>query len=77
MQWAAFERVWGPILVHERVDVGLAHIAFYLASLLGKPKQGQRFRVRDFLPVWMRPKQRDDERASVLYAALKAWAKEG
>lgn len=46
--WAAFERVWGPLLLHERVDIGLAQVAWVLNSLFGKHSRS----LVDFLPSW-------------------------
>ena len=50
MEWHAYERVYGPILVHERLDVGLAQIGLIMAKLWGKGNP----KPRDFLPVWYR-----------------------
>jgi hypothetical protein len=46
--WSAFERVYGPVLIHERIDVGLAQVGFILAKLMGRGHP----RPRDFLPGW-------------------------
>jgi hypothetical protein len=75
MEWAAYERVYGPLLVHERIDLGFAQLYYYLVSLLGQKKRGQRYSLRDFLPKWMRDLGRrstDDGRS--LEATLKDWA---
>lgn len=39
-------------LLAERVDIAGAHVAYTLASLMGKPKDGGRFKLEDFLPRW-------------------------
>jgi hypothetical protein len=38
----------GPLLIHERIDVGLAQVGFLLAKLLGRGNP----KPRDFLPTW-------------------------
>jgi hypothetical protein len=47
-KWAAFERVWGPLLIHERIDYAGALNAYVSASVWG----GRRYRLEDFLPRW-------------------------
>jgi len=47
-KWAAFERVWGPLLTHERIDYAGALNAYVSASVWS----GRRYRVEDFLPRW-------------------------
>jgi hypothetical protein len=71
-EWAAFEQVNGPILVHERIDIGLAQIGLIMAKLWGKGNP----RPRDFLPVWYGPTVRDDD-GSILGAMLEGLAKNG
>jgi hypothetical protein len=46
-EWDAFERRYGPVLVHERIDIGLASIAQMLAATAGTNKP-----LQDFLPTW-------------------------
>lgn len=53
MEWLAYEQVAGPLLVHERVDLGFATLAYQLNALLGRKRVG----FRDFLPPWLRPKR--------------------
>ncbi len=48
--WMAFEQVNGPILPHERIDIGLAQIGWILARLLGKSRR--ELKTQDFLPAW-------------------------
>lgn len=50
MEWTAFERVHGPVLVHDRIDVGFAMLARTIANLLGN----RRFKIQHFLPPWLR-----------------------
>lgn len=48
-EWAAFERVYGPVLVHDRIDIGLAQVCLVLARLFSKKSKHT---LRDFLPAW-------------------------
>jgi len=45
----AYERVYGPVLVHDRIDIGLAQVCLVLVKLLG---QKSKHTLRDFLPAW-------------------------
>ena len=51
-EWAAFERVYGSILPHERIDLGFAQLSYLMARLWGKKKHGGEFTLRDFMPAW-------------------------
>ena len=76
--WVAFERVYGSILPHERIDVGLAQLSFYIVSMLGQRKRGQRLKLRDFFPKWLRDlehRRPTDERQ--LLATFQSWVSEG
>lgn len=59
-EWAAYEQTYGPLLVQDRVDIGLAQVCLILAKLLGKKSKHT---LRDFLPPWWQGlmKQRSDE----------------
>lgn len=48
--WRTFEAAYGPLLVHERVDYGLAMVAFTVARALGS----KRATYKRFLPPWLR-----------------------
>jgi hypothetical protein len=61
LEWAAYERVYGSILPHERIDVGFAQVSLILTKAFGKP--GQRLTLRDFMPEWYRELTADDELA--------------
>lgn len=56
MEWAAFEQVHGPILVHDRVDFGLTQVALILANAFSK----RRVDIKKVLPPWHRQQQRSD-----------------
>ena len=47
-EWAAFEKIYGPILIHERVDIAGALVAAILANINSKRK----YEISDFLPKW-------------------------
>jgi hypothetical protein len=49
-EWAAWEGVNGPVLVHERVEAAGAILATVVARTAGN----RRARPRDFLPRWDR-----------------------
>lgn len=71
-EWAAFERVYGPLLVHERIDMGFAHVCWMLARLLGDGKR--QWEVRDFMPSWFRDltEEQEAERLGKMLAGLAA-----
>lgn len=46
--WLAFEQVHGPLLVHERIDLGIALLTFRLVNLFSRKSH----RLREFLPPW-------------------------
>jgi hypothetical protein len=55
MEWAAFEQLDGPILLHQRIDAAAALICFVVAKAAG----AKRIRLRDFLPTWDRVRGED------------------
>lgn len=59
-EWTAYEQTYGPILVQDRIDIGLAQVNLILVKLLGKKSKHT---IRDFLPAWWRGpiNQRSDE----------------
>lgn len=75
MRWSAFEHVYGPLLPHERVDIGLAQVAYLLVCLLG----GQRRRpdFRKFLPQYMQQQYREarTQNADELHAFMEGLAR--
>jgi hypothetical protein len=75
-EWMAYERVYGPVLAHERIDLGFAQLSFYLVSLLSKKKRGQQYKLRDFLPGWMRNLDHRPDDGRTLEATLQKWAEE-
>lgn len=75
VEWVAFERTNGPILPHERLDIGFAQTSYYLVSLLGKSRRGRRWQIRDFLPPWMcKPESMDEKQ---LRATFESWSTGG
>lgn len=61
MDWQAYERVYGSILPHDRIDAGFAQVSMILAQAFSKP--GARFTIRDFMPPWYQELTADDELA--------------
>ena len=55
LEWEAFERVHGPVLVGDRVDLMLAQVCAILAG----------GNVADFLPPWAKHKQTAEEMISL------------
>lgn len=49
-EWMAFEQLHGPILAHERIDIGLAQVSTIMANAWGR----KRYKLREFLPAWWR-----------------------
>jgi hypothetical protein len=47
-EWAAFERTFGPITLHERIDQAAALVAWSIARSLGATEEGP----EAFLPRW-------------------------
>jgi hypothetical protein len=50
MEWQAYERVYGSMLVHERIDAGFAQVSLILAQAFSS--NGKRYKMRDFMPPW-------------------------
>lgn len=61
-EWAAFERHYGPLLIHERVDFGFA-------ALRAVSSNG---RIADHLPPWYERPGMDDE---ALWGMLESMSK--
>lgn len=68
-EWMAYERVYGPILAQDRIDIGFAQLGYLIANLMGKPKRT--LRVRDFMPAWYQELTRADDVKSGFEALLK------
>jgi DNA transposition AAA+ family ATPase len=47
-EWSAFERVSGPILLHERIEVSNAFVAMTIAAANG----GKDLKLEQFIPQW-------------------------
>lgn len=52
MDWTAFEQVYGPILPHDRIDLGFAQLSYLLALAFSSGRRKPRWRT--FLPPYMR-----------------------
>lgn len=75
MEWAAYERVYGPLLSQDRIDLGFAKLSYYIVSLLSSGRK--RYKFRDFLPKWITDQIRraptDEEKLGVVF---QSWVKE-
>lgn len=75
-QWIAFERVNGPILLHERIDAAAAHICSVFASVMS----GNEVSAERFLPAWdsdehvEHPEQSDDDMIALMRGVQKKQA---
>lgn len=49
-QWAAFERVEGPVLIHDRVETSLAIVA--LTAAAPHAAHAGRLTIQQFMPHW-------------------------
>lgn len=66
IEWEAFERVNGPILIHERLDVAAARISFMLSN--GKAS------AESFLPEWDSDARRDQS-VEEMIAVMRSFQK--
>jgi hypothetical protein len=57
-EWMAYERVYGPILIQERIDIGFAQLQWLMARLWSKGK----LTIQDFMPGWYRELTKDIDR---------------
>ena len=71
--WSEYERVFGSLLIHERIDAGFAMIGLILAQAFGDGRHT--YRLRDFMPAWYRELTADDESART-WAMLEAMARQ-
>jgi hypothetical protein len=69
-EWAAYERVYGSIIPHERIDVGFAQLSWLMASLWGSRKRGD-FKIRDFMPPWYQELTAADSARQAFEAMLR------
>jgi len=72
-EWMAYERTFGSILPHERIDVGLAQVSLILAQAFSNGEK--RYTLRDFMPTWYRELTAEDELMRGM-AGLRAMARE-
>jgi hypothetical protein len=59
-EWMAYERVYGPILIHDRIDVGFLLLQQFMAYLWTKTRQQRT--MQDFMPPWIRELAKDATR---------------
>jgi hypothetical protein len=63
-EWLAFERVFGPVTLHERMDILFARADWLFAEANRDRKKRGPFKVHDFLIQWDRkPKKPADWRS--------------
>lgn len=75
-EWAAFERVSGPILLHERLEISNALVAMTIAGMLG---DGRKLDLADFVPRWdeeATPETDNSEQIVAFLRSLEAKQKE-
>jgi hypothetical protein len=51
-QWIAYQKVYGPVSIQERIDLGFAKLAFYVVAM--QSRKPDRVRPNDFLPPYLR-----------------------
>ncbi len=75
MEWSAFERVFGPIVLHERIEVSNAFVAMTIAAANG----GRDLKLEQFVPLWDgEPQgQTPDDIVAVLNKMAETWKKKG
>jgi len=68
-EWAAFERVCGPVLIHDRIDIAAAHI---MASIFGDGRQPRS--PEPFMPSWDTgpPKERPQQSTEDMIAVVRS-----
>lgn len=69
-EWTAYERVYGSLLPHERIDAGFAQVSWLMACLWGSKKRGE-YKIRDFMPRWYQDLTAADSVRSTFEAMLK------
>lgn len=63
-EWSAYERVYGSLLVHERIDAGFALLGMLIAQTNSDGRR--RYKQRDFMPEWYVELTKDDELARMM-----------
>jgi hypothetical protein len=48
-EWMAYERIYGSMLIHERIDMGFAQLAWLITRLWAKKTN---LKPQDFMPPW-------------------------
>lgn len=72
MEWIAFERVSGPLLITERIDYAATFIAYVMALSQGAKVGGRTVRFKDFRIDWDRKPMTDEQMAMELGKAMEA-----
>jgi hypothetical protein len=62
-RWAAFEQEYGPLLVHDRIDMGFGHLMFLLAQVYHAPRTPKP-QFKDFVPPYIRKRLEEGTRQS-------------
>lgn len=76
VQWRAFEKVFGPITVQERVDAAAASIAHWLVAIASRGTGVEIPDMDDFLPIWdvtARPKPPPEQTPEQMMAMVRSW----
>jgi hypothetical protein len=78
-EWMAYERVYGPILIHDRIDMGFLLLQQFMAYLWTKTRHQRT--MQDFLPPWLQELIKDSSRrpdaVQSSFEALMRMAEEG
>ncbi len=56
-EWMAYERTYGSLLIHERIDAGFALVAFVIAKAFSDGKRDMS--PEDFMPPWYQELNRE------------------
>jgi len=76
MEWTAFETVYGPITVHERIDAAAAQICWIIASAFSDGKR--ELSPADFMAQWSAedaPRERKRQSPEEMIAILRSLQK--
>jgi hypothetical protein len=68
-EWSAFERVTGPILLHERIEVSNAFVAMTMASAMSDGSR--QLKLEDFIPHWDETESREQSPEDMMAALTR------